>query len=318
MKRLILAAAAAISLVIPAIVAAPAQAQQPLGIGTMGQGTLGYAMGAAIATVMQEKAGLQSRIQPASGTSSYLPLIDRGELDFGIANILEAREAMITGTRKLENLRFASVLFPFRVGLFVKKDSDAKTIADLKGKRITYGYSSQATIEDVIDGLLANGGVARADVRRVLVPNVVRGADDFAAGKVDAAFFAIGGGKVAEVDASVGGIRFIPLSDSADAVARMTKFVPGSYITTVAPRNGLAGIDQPTTAMAYDYVLITGKHVPDATIAKALAALADNKAALVSALAAFAAFEKERMAKSIDLPVHPGARAYFDKAGLKS
>src|SRR3546814_15549388 len=73
------------SLAIP-LHAQPARAQQPLGIGTMGQGTLGYAMGAAIATVLQEKAGLSARIQPSSGTSSYLPLINSGELDFGIAN----------------------------------------------------------------------------------------------------------------------------------------------------------------------------------------------------------------------------------------
>lgn len=316
MKRLMLAAAAVLTLAIP-LHARPVQAQQPLGIGTMGQGTLGYAMGAAIATVLQEKAGLSARIQPSSGTSSYLPLINSGELDFGIANILEAREAMLTGDRKLQNLRFASVLFPFRVGLFVKKDSPAKTIADLKGLRVTYGYSSQATIEQVIDGLLANGGLKRDDVRRVLVPNVVRGADDFASGKVDAAFFAIGGGKVSEVDASVGGIRFIPLASNPEAVARMTKVVPGSYITEVQPRNGMAGVDQPIAAMAYDYMLLTGKHVPDATVHKALKALADNKAALVASLAAFNAFEKDRMAKSVDLPVHPGAQAFFAEAGLK-
>ena len=316
MKRLMLAAAAVLTLAIP-FHARPVLAQQPLGVGTMGQGTLGYAMGAAIATVLQEKAGLSARIQPSSGTSSYLPLINSGELDFGIANILEAREAMLTGDHKLQNLRFASVLFPFRVGLFVKKDSPVKQIADLKGLRVTYGYSSQATIETVIDGLLANGGLKRGDVRRVLVPNVVRGADDFASGKVDAAFFAIGGGKVSEVDASVGGIRFIPLSDQIEAIGRMTKTVPGSYLTIVQPRKGMAGVDHAIPAMAYDYMLLTGKHVPEATVHKVVATLADNKAALVASLAAFNAFDKARMAKSVDLPVHPGAKAFFAEAGLK-
>src|SRR3546814_5468832 len=69
MKRLMLAAVAVLTLAIP-LHAQPARAQQPLGIGTMGQGTLGYAMGAAIATVLQEKAGLSARIQPSSGTRS--------------------------------------------------------------------------------------------------------------------------------------------------------------------------------------------------------------------------------------------------------
>src|SRR3546814_19255339 len=72
---------------------------------------------------------------------------------------------------------------------------------------VTYGYSSQATIETVIDGLLANGGLKRDDVRRVLVPNVVRGADDFASGKVDAAFFAIGGDRKSAGSGKSGSVR---------------------------------------------------------------------------------------------------------------
>jgi TRAP transporter TAXI family solute receptor len=187
----------------------------------------------------------------------------------------------------------------------------------LKGKRVTYGYSTQSTIQQVIDGLLANGGLKRSDVREVLVPNVVRGADDFAAGKVDAAFFAIGGGKVAEVDAAVGGVRFVPLAEDAASVKRMTDTVPPSYLTMVQPRSGLAGIEKPTPAMAYDYILLVGQHVPPATVTKAVKALAENKDQLVATLAAFREFDKERMALDFGLPPHPGAKAYFDSAGLK-
>ena len=55
------------------VVAASAQAQ-PVGIGTMGQGTLGYSIGAAIAAVLQEKAGIQVRIQPSQGASALVRL----------------------------------------------------------------------------------------------------------------------------------------------------------------------------------------------------------------------------------------------------
>src|SRR3546814_12792890 len=101
---------------------------------------------------------------------------------------------MLTCDRKSQYLLFASVLFPFRVGLFVKTDSPAKTIADLKGLRVTSGYSSQATIETVIDGLLANGGLTRDAIRRVLVPHAGTGRDDCAAGQVEDAFFSLSGG----------------------------------------------------------------------------------------------------------------------------
>ena len=301
------------------VMAASAHAQ-PVGIGTMGQGTLGYSIGAAIAAVLQEKAGIQVRIQPAAGTSAYLPLIDSGELDFGIANIIEARGSIegleSLGGRKLPNLRFASVLFPFRVALFVRKDGPINSIAELKGKRVSAGFRSQATIEEIVTGVLANGGLTMKDVTPILVPNVVRGADEFAAGKADAAFFAIGGAKVSEVDAAVGGVRFLPLDTAPAAVKRMTDLVPGAYVAEVQPRSGLAGIDKAIPVMAYDYVLLTGKHVPPEQVEKALKTLADNKAALVAAFAAFNDFDPKRMGLSTGLPVHPGAESYFKAAGL--
>ena len=68
--------------------------------------------------------------------------------------------------------------------------------------------------------MLATAGLTEADVRPVLVPNVVRSADDFVAGNADMFFFAFGGPKVREVDATVGGIRALEIDDSRHAGAR--------------------------------------------------------------------------------------------------
>jgi hypothetical protein len=48
---------------------------------------------------------------------------------------------------------------------------------------------------------LAAEGLTEADFDGVPVPHVVRGADDFMQGKVEATSFAVGAGKVAEVRA---------------------------------------------------------------------------------------------------------------------
>jgi hypothetical protein len=301
-----------------ALVATPAAAQQ-LGFGTMAQGTLGYSMGAAISKVLSEKAGLQARVQPASGTTAYMPLLDRGELDLGVANIVEAREAA-SGTgpfegRKLANVRVAAVLFPFRVGLFVRKDSPMKTVADLKGARVPYGFSAQATIATIMDAIMINGGVTKADIKPVLVPNVVRGNQDFIAGKADASFFALGAGQVQEANAALGGVRFLQMFDTPAAVAAMQKLVPESFIVTAEPAPGLAGVEAPTKVMAYDYVLLVGKHVKDETVEKIVATLAANKPMLVETLAAFRGFDAAKMAKKLPVEYHPGAVAAYTKLG---
>jgi len=300
-----------------AFTAAPATAQQ-LGIGTMGQGTSGYSMGSAIAGVLAAN-GVDALVQPSAGTSAYLPLLDTGELDFGIANIIETSEAM-SGSgpfegRALENLRAVAVLYPFRVGVFVRDDSEIDSVADLAGTSVTYGFTSQVTLNRVLNALLATAEVTEEDIDPVMVPNVVAGADQFAAGAADASFFAMGSGKVTEVDAAVGGVRWLPLEDSPEALARMQAIIPEAYIATVEPAPGLTGVDEPIPAMAYDYMLLAGAHVPDETVAEVVRILSENREALIEAFGPFRGFDPERMRGEAEVTFHDGALAALEAMG---
>jgi TRAP transporter TAXI family solute receptor len=293
---------------------------QVLGIGTAPAGSIGYNMGSAIAKVLAEKASVQSRVQPYSGSSAVFPLVNTGEMDLTVGNTLEAQEATEGegpyAGRKQGSVRVLGVLFPLNVGLFVKKDSPIASIADLKGKRVVYGFTAQVTINRVINGILANGGVAGSDISPVMVPNVTRGADDFAEGKADAGFFAIGAGKVAEVDKSTGGIRFLSMSDDPKAVAAMRRFVPYSYINEVKPAPPFAGVVAPTKLMAYDYLLIAGAHVKDDMAYQIAKTLHANKEALVESFRPFGGFRPDQMHKDVPAPYHPGALKFYKERGL--
>lgn len=292
---------------------------QVLGIATAPPATAGYGIGSAIAKVISDTEKVQSRIQPHSGTSAYLPLLNSGEVDFGIANILETVEAAngqgpFQG-KKLDNLRAVAILYPFKSVFIVKKDSPIKAIPDLKGKSMPYGFTAQVTLNTLVDAMLANGGLTSKDIQPNMVPNVVRGADDFAAGKTDAFFFALGAGKITEVDAAVGGVRALGISDAPNAVAAMKKVFSYAYVITENPRQGLTGVHEPTKLMAYDYVLLVGKHVPDNTVHQITRIMHGNAPALTSAFAPFREFSPEKMAKDMPVPYHPGAVKFFqDKA----
>src|SRR4051812_1127080 len=151
------------------VAALPLAAQaQVLGFGSAPQGSIGYNMSAAIARVMSEQAGIQSRVQPYSGSSAVLPLVNSGELDLAVCNVLEIEEAtrgegMYKG-RKQANLRVLGVIFPLYSSIFVRKDSPVRSLAELKGKRVPYGFSAQVTLERIIDAIIATGGLARKDV----------------------------------------------------------------------------------------------------------------------------------------------------------
>jgi TRAP transporter TAXI family solute receptor len=293
---------------------------QTLGIGTAPQGSIGYNMGAAIARVIAEAENIQARVQPYSGSSAILPLVNTGELDLTVCNVLEAQEAA-NGEgpydgRKQPNVRVLAVIFPIYSSFFVRKDSPIQSVAQLKGKRISYGYTAQLTLNRVVDGILATGGLTGKDIVPVLVPNVIRGADDFAEGKVDAGYFALGAAKVSEVDKSVGGIRYLPVSDDPAAVAAMRKIFPYAYLTLVNPSPAFAGLAGPTKLMAYDYLVLAGAHVKDDVAYRVAKALYENKPKLVESLRAFNGFDPNNMNKAMPAPFHPGAVRFYQEKGI--
>ena len=315
MNKLIFAAA----LVVSTGVASAASAQL-IGLGTSPQGSLTYQIGASVSKVMQDVGKMQSRIQPQSGTSTLIPLVNSGELDVAFANTAEVYDAFHgVGTFDKQpnpKLRMMAVIFPIKAGLFVRANSDIKSIKDMKGKRITYGLTSQEIVRKTIDAMLATGGLTIKDLTPVLVPNVVSGADNLAAGRVDISVFAIGAPKVAEVDAAVG-VRFIPLDNSPQALAGLKKEFPTGYIERIQPAPNLAGVKEPMYTMLYDYAVFAGADVPADQVKKITALIAENKDALAQGQPLFKEMSTERLYNNFDVPFHPGAIAYFSEKGIK-
>jgi len=314
-RTVILAAsalAAAIALSSPA-------AAQMYGLGTGKQGFFTYSAGAAIAKVAADH-GMNLRLQPYGGTSAYVPGVNAGEIEFGLANELETHYAVsgevLYKGKQQGNLRVVAVLTPLYSEFFVRKDSPIKTIADLKGKRVPTDYVSQRVLDVLTRGTLANGNLTYADIQKVPVPNVLGGADEFAQGKADVFMFALGSGKVAEVDAQVGGVRVLEIDHSAEAVARLRKIIPVAYATQVKPGKGRAGVSAPTWVYAYDYLVLANEKVPDDAVYKLAKIMHDNKAALAAGFGALNDFDPKRMIKDMGpVKFHPGALKYYKEIG---
>ena len=72
------------------ISSAPAQ-QLPTSVtvGTNPAGTVFFAVAGGLAKVISDTTPFQSVVQPYTGTSTFLPLLDNGELDFGVINAVD-------------------------------------------------------------------------------------------------------------------------------------------------------------------------------------------------------------------------------------
>ena len=84
-----------------------------------------------------------------------------------------------SGAGRQQDLRLIGSVHALRVAFWVRKDAPMKTIADLKGKRVPMGFSAMRTIDVLVKAMLATGGLTEKDVSPVMVPNVIRDADDF-------------------------------------------------------------------------------------------------------------------------------------------
>ncbi|WP_029008224.1 TAXI family TRAP transporter solute-binding subunit [Azospirillum halopraeferens] len=292
---------------------------QSLGIGAGTQGSQNYAVNAAMAKFLTDELGLDIRVQSYGGTGQSMPLIDGGRLDLQLVPSPDFSAAVLGQEpferRPLRNLRAVASLSSSAYGLMVRKDSPHRSVADVKGLTVTYGYTAQPTLRFQVDALLAAGGLSIADMRTNNVPSVPNGVDDFIAGNADVAFFALQGGKTREADAAVG-IRWLAVPDTPEADAAMKRFVPTSYVKVVQP-GAAPGVAEPTPMMGYDYVLTAGAHVPDAVITRIVTFLHDNPDKVRTSVRTFAEFEPAEMAPRFEgLTYHPGAESYFRSIGL--
>jgi TRAP-type uncharacterized transport system substrate-binding protein len=145
----------------------------------------------------------------------------------------------------------------------------------------------------------------------VLVPNVVRGAEEFASGNADSFFFALRGAKVNEVDATVGGVRVLNIPDTPEVLAAMRKIFPYVYLTAVSPRPGLTGVLEPVNVFTYDNVLVVSADTKDDVVYKIIDTLAKNKAELVATAPQLNELTVAGLYKKYPIPYHPGALKYF-------
>jgi TRAP transporter TAXI family solute receptor len=302
--------------------AGSAAAQQTYSIGTNKQGSLGFGVGAAVSKLMNDKASMLFRVKPGGGSSSLVPQMNDGKVDFGVNNAAESRFAF-TGTgifkgKKHPNFRIVAMVYPLRIALAVPADSPIKKVSDAKGMRMGSKFTAQQILQVIQSAMLANGGLKQGDLKNTPYASYVPTGDDMARGKLDIATVAPGSGASKKQHAmlkSHGGLRFLSLSTDADALTRQKKVFLESFVMTINPSPATPGVLGPTNVIAYPYFLTTGAHVPADVIYKVVKTMNANKDYLHKANSRFDLFDPKGMAPKTPVPYHPGAVKFYKEVG---
>lgn len=296
-------------------------------IGSNPAGTVFYAVASAFSKVVSEGTSFQMTVQPYTGTSTFLPLLNSGEIDFGVNNAVDMAlsyqgpERLKIGGRNpfahTPNARLVMRGAPLLVALVVRKDSPLKSVHDIKGKRVTGEYPAQLAVWYNLFGHLATAGLTWSDVKVVPVPAANEGVDALVQGRADVTLHALNSAKVREADSTVG-VRHLSSDCSPQGEQRLSRAVPGYYTRLMKAGSAVAVVED-TCVIAYDIYLSTHKAAPDQVIAGVLKSAWDNVEKLSPVHPIFKEWTRDRAVSSdVTMPYHPAAIQIYKEQKLWS
>jgi uncharacterized protein len=298
-----------------------------LTIGANPPGTVFYALASGLAKFAGEGAPFQIIVQPFSGTSTFLPLLNTGEIDFGMNNAVDMALAYqgperlkIGGRNPFQHTPNARLVMRGSVLLtapLVRKDSPIKTIHDIRGKRLTGEYPAQLANWYNLYGYLAGAGMRWEDVKIVPVPGVNEGVDALVQGRADVTLSALDAAKVKEADAAIG-VRHISIDCSAEGENRLRHAVPGYYPHWLK-RGQATAIVEDTCVNAYDIYLTGHKAAQDRVISAVVKNIWENIDKLPPLHPSFKDWTRQRAVDAdATVPYHPGAIQFYKERGVWS
>jgi TRAP transporter TAXI family solute receptor len=294
-----------------------------LTIGTNPPGTLFYALGSGIARVLTDYAGLRAVVQPYSGSSTFLPLLNAGELQLGVVNAVDVAMAYrgpdrlkVGGRNPFQpapHIRLVVRGGPLYAVQWARRDSPFRTVADLRGRRVTGVYSAHLAVWFNTYGNLASCGLSWNDVQVVPVSTVGEGMRALVTGRADSAAYALGAADVQEADATIG-LRALSICGDEQGQRRLREAVPGYYAVRLKAGRS-AGVVEDVWVEAYDIYLLTHKDLPEDVVYRVTRTLWEHNRRLWPLHSAFEEWATRRYADpGVTVPYHPGAiRLYREK-----
>ncbi len=286
---------------------------------TQQAGTIYYLLGSGFSKMLTEQLKRKVTVQPYSGSSVYLPLLNNGEATLGFSSSLDAGTSYAgEGRSALKKLRLVARIWGLKTALMVRASSGIKTVKDLKGKRVTTDMKGQRAMGSVMQLIVKAGGLKLSDVKRVTVANVGAGTKALIEGNVDATFIAVGIPLVKRAHAAIpGGVAYVDMAGGKTSDAYLGSQVAGVYSTTLEPSKRMPEVTSKITTVAFDIYLVTGADTPAKDVAAVLTAVTDQFKALQKAYpplrrgraAGFAAANNT-------IPYHKGAIEYYKAKGM--
>lgn len=222
-----------------------------------------------------------------------------------------------TGTMKgkdaVKDLRAIAALYPEHIHLVARADANIKSVADLKGKRVSLDEPGSGTYVDAILILGASGLSEKSVKAEALKGNAAT--DALRNGKIDALFVTAGypAGAIVELAAS-SKITIVPIAGRG-ASKLVSKY--SFFSQDAIPANTYEGIGEVKT-VAVGAQWLTSAKESEELIYNITKALWNDQSRILfdKGHAKGKVVTKESALDGIGIPLHDGAKKFYKEAGL--
>lgn len=295
---------------------ASVRAQDFINVLTGGTSGVYYPMGVALTKIYGEKiSGSRPSVQATKASVENLTLLQqgKGEIAFTLGDSLafawEGNEE--AGFKsKLDKLRGVAAIYPNYIQVVATKDSGIRTLADLKGKRLSVGAPKSGT-ELNARAILGAAGITYKDLGKVEYLPFAESVELMKNRQLDATLQSAGLG-VASIRDLANSVEIVVVEVPAAIVEK----VGLPYVKATIPANTYQGQTTDVQAAAVVNYLVTRADLKDDVVYAKTKAMFENLPDLVAAHSAGKAIKLETALEGMPVPMHPGALRYFKEKGV--
>jgi TRAP transporter TAXI family solute receptor len=291
--------------------------QKFVNILTGGQSGVYYPLGVALAQIYGKSipnAKATAQVTKASAENLNLLQAGRGELAFTLADALsDAYKGVAEAgfAKPLNKLRGIAGIYSNYIQIVASADSGIRTLADLKGKRLSVGAAKSGT-ELNARAVLKAAGLSYGDLGKVEYLPFGESVELIKNRQLDATLQSAGLG-VASIRDLASSQKIVVVAVPADVIA---KIGDPAYQPATIPANTYTGQTADVPTVAIPNFLVSHAGVSDDLAYAMTKSLFDNLETLYAAHNAAKAIHRENALKGMPVPLHPGAARYYREVGL--
>jgi len=289
-------------------------------VGTGGVTGVYYAAGGAICRLVNKdraKHGIRCSVESTGGSVFNVNTIKAGELDLGVAQS-DVQYNAAKGLAQFKDgaygdLRAVMSLHPEPFTVLTRKETNAKSFADMKGKKFNVGNPGSGTRAS-LEELLVAMNWKLSDFSLASELKADEHGPALCDGKIDGFFYGVGHPSANIQDPTTTcGAKLVPVT--GPAVDSLIKDKP-YYAYATIPAGLYPGNPQETTTYGVLATLVSSSKVPADSIYAVVKAVFDNFDEFKKLHPALANLKPEDMVKNgLSAPLHEGAARYYKEKG---